>query len=114
MRAEEEVPVHAISLGLCENVEVSLSHAVFRFIEQNSTPVYEIFPMRNIMLLTWLQRGAASRKPGIKIIAPALMTCDEVDISFNLATQVAELMTFLVEAQVFQYSVFQSFGRWRL
>ena len=55
---------------------------MFRFIEQNSTPVYEIFPMRNIMLLTWLQRGAASRKPGIKIIAPALMTCDEVDISW--------------------------------
>ena len=48
VRAEEEVPVHAISLGLCENVEVSLSHAVFRFIEQNSTPVYEMFPMRNM------------------------------------------------------------------
>ena len=48
VRAEEEVPVHAISLGLCENVEVSLSHAVFRFIEQNSTPVYEMFSMRNM------------------------------------------------------------------
>ena len=68
---------------------MSLSHAVFIFIEQNSTPVYEMFPMRN-------------------------MAPDEVDISFNLATQVAELMTFLVEAQVFQYCVFQSFGRWRL
>jgi len=25
--------------------------SVFRFIEQNSTPVYDTFPMRNIMLL---------------------------------------------------------------
>jgi len=56
--------------------------------------------MKSFPCVTWLQRGAASRKPGIKIIAPALMTCDEVDIPFNLATQVAELMTFLVEAQV--------------
>ena len=55
--------------------------------------------MKSFPCVTWLQRGAASRKPGIKIIAPALMTCDEVDISFNLATQVAELMTFLVEAR---------------
>ena len=29
-----------------------------------------------------LEQRGASRKPGIKIIAPALMTCDEVDISW--------------------------------
>ena len=38
--------------------------------------------MRCFPYVTWLQRGAASRKPGIKIIAPALMTCDELEISW--------------------------------
>jgi len=38
--------------------------------------------MRCFPCVTWLQRGAASRKPGIKIIAPALMTCDELEISW--------------------------------
>ena len=38
--------------------------------------------MRCFPCVTWLQRGAVSRQPGNKIIAPALMTCDEVDISW--------------------------------
>ena len=100
-RAEEGVPVRMWKCHYPMQCSYLLS---------KTQPLY----MKSFPCVTWLQRGAASRKPGIKIIAPALMTCDEVDISFNLATQVAELMTFLVEAQVFQYSVFQSFGRWRL
>ena len=77
VRAEEEVPVHAISLGLCENVEVSLAKQCSDLLSKTQ-PLY----MRCFPCVTWLQRGAASRKPGNKIIAPALMTCDEVDISW--------------------------------
>ena len=78
VRAEEEVPVHAISLGLCENVEVSLAKQCSDLLSKTQ-PLY----MKSFLLcVTWLQRGAVSRQPGNKIIAPVLVTCDEVDISW--------------------------------
>ena len=68
VRAEEEVPVHAISLGLCENVEVSLAKQCSDLLSKTQ-PLY----MKSFLLcVTWLQRGAVSRQPGNKIIAPVL------------------------------------------
>ena len=76
--------------------------------------------MRCFPCVTWLQRGAVSRKPGNKIVCPCSYDMWWGGHLLDLSTLRLKLRSWwpfwwrLRHCQVFQYSVFQSLGRRRV
>ena len=77
VRAEDEVPVHAISLGLCENVEVSLAKQCSDLLSKTQ-PLY----MHPLQIQLWGLQSQTSPplRKGIVVLFQVLTTISGSEI----------------------------------